>query len=70
MNINGMVRIKPTAEGLDLLAKSGYLFVPGATGGVEMPLWELMHIFGPVMYMGTTVLCFEKNEVEFLGLPT
>jgi hypothetical protein len=34
-------------------------------GYAEYQMWELMHIFGPVLYNGSTVSPFEKNILYY-----
>jgi len=31
---------------------------------VEFPIWDLMHVFGPALYMGAPEMPFVRNEVE------
>lgn len=33
---------------------------------VELPLWDAMHIFGPHLFMGSPVVPFQDNSIEFV----
>ena len=50
-----------TDLGLDAEFMTGYNWI---TGVYEAPLWDIMQIFGRVLYMGNTRIPFEKNVVE------
>lgn len=72
-NVNHKVRIRITARGRDHLRETGRLsmLTPGystavddATGYATWQLWEVMSVFGSVMYMGGSVP-FE-TEIELV----
>ncbi len=68
-NINDTVRAKLTDYGTQyytLFHRTLGVSVPAAIKSVEMPLWELMQIFGPTLHMGMRELPFVDNEVEIV----
>lgn len=65
INVNDKVRVKLTPHGEIILAMDEYATdKPDVDGWLEMPLWELMRVFGPVMFHGNPNLPFEGNEVK------
>jgi|GEM_PF-2593157 len=71
-NINAQVRVRLTKLGAAAhnahhrLALSERSWTPKAEGDVlEVPLWDLMHIFGPHCFMGSPIQPFKDNEIEF-----
>lgn len=68
INLNSRVRVKLTKHGKIILEMYEYTTEkPDAEGFIEMHLWELMRVFGPVMFNGNPNLPFENMNVELLG---
>ena len=75
ININSYCLVKLTAYGEKVLRQYEDA-IPGIhlpsphwdkkAKTFKAPLWELMHAFGPGMYMGNNDMPFENNSVEFL----
>lgn len=67
ININDKVRVKLTPHGEIILAMDEYASdKPDADGVLETQFWELMRVFGPVMYNGNPNLPFENNVIELV----
>src|SRR3569832_1831609 len=73
-NINAQVRVRLTKLGAAAhnahhrLALSERSWTPKADGDVlEVPLWDLMHIFGPHCFLGSPIQPFKDIEFEFTG---
>lgn len=65
ININDRVRVKLTPHGKIIMAMNEYsVDKPDADGWLELPLWELMWVFGQCMFHGNPNLPFEGNEIE------
>lgn len=62
MNINVTVKVKLTEVGI---ARWRGKFGVTRTE-VELPLWELMAIFGPAMHMTMNDMYFVDNEIEIM----
>ena len=68
MNINDKVTVKLTSYGFDLFLRidiSGNLYkynYNAITNELTIQVWELMHLFGKHIYMGSKQL-FEDNEI-------
>jgi hypothetical protein len=75
-NVNQPVRVKLTEFGKKTYAehftndtgmKWNHDNVVGKDGRIELPLWELMQVFGKTMYHGMTELPFE-TKIEFIDV--
>lgn len=75
MTLNTRVRVVLTKTGLAQLAEAWAcvrkirpnLAIPNLDGDVfETELWDLMHIFGPALRMGSDDMPFQDSEVEVL----
>lgn len=71
INFNEEVSVQLTEFGRKIYAKHfrEYRFPPSrlkkdADGWCTFPLWELMHIFGPVCYHGNNEVPFAKGIVR------
>jgi hypothetical protein len=62
ININALVKVKLTQTGE--ARYKGLMGLSGEYNNLEMPLWELMEIFGPGLHMGMIEMYFENNEIE------
>lgn len=62
ININDTVRVRLTEAGQDRY----YGLTFNKATGLQMPLWELMQIFGPGLHIGIgiTEMYFVDNEIE------
>lgn len=40
-----------------------------ADGWTTFQLWDLMHIFGPELYMGNMKIPFDRNEIQIPVVP-
>lgn len=68
VNLNAKVRVQLTEHGKIILEMDEYACnKPDADGFLEMPFWELMRVFGPVMFNGNPHLPFTDMNVELLG---
>ena len=78
MNINDEVYVKLTDYGKAVHKASWNKYMGmtnfqykepdvDACGFSKFPLWELMNIFGPCMYMGNTKIPFKNNIIKFKG---
>lgn len=67
ININEMVRVKLTEDGVNFIKRNKYdrhLLMPGSTE-ITVELWRLMRLFGDAIYM-TGPQFFEKNNITLL----
>ena len=70
VNTNAMATVTLTPLGMELLRS--YFFIDpekfcGLNGNIlEMPLWQLMQIFGSHMRNGNNEVPFEDNEITIL----
>jgi hypothetical protein len=75
-NMNDYARVRLTQAGIELVEKyerqfdssmpehlRGYVKQPEMDGSYKFRLWELMHIFGPVFYLGNFTMPFEDNNL-------
>jgi len=76
MNINETVEVDLTAHGrLTLYKFEIALGIPVHTSShltgkrLRIQLWELMHVFGPEMLVGSPHTCFENNVIHLPGEP-
>lgn len=68
INLNAKVRVQLTEHGKIILEMDEYASdKPDADGFLEMQLWTLMRVFGPVMFLGNPNMPFENMNVELLG---
>jgi len=76
-NMNVDVEVKLTTYGMEVwedyyknlgLTPKNYKFhfKKNTKNILKGPLWEIMHIFGKCMYMGTPELPFEDNRIKIL----
>lgn len=65
MNMNDRVRVKLTNHGKLICTMAAYSVV-NHNGMIELPLWELMQIFGPRIHMGMPHMFFVDNEIEVI----
>lgn len=67
INLNARVRVKLTEHGKIILKMNEYTIdKPDENGFLELRLWELMGVFGSVMFMGNPNFPFENMNVELL----
>ena len=69
ININDTIKFRLTPLGEAIwqaywgeLGVPNSPFITDSCGRVEMQLWEVMHIFGPALYMGSEQIIID-NEV-------
>ena len=73
INLNEYVKVKLTDYGLKVhrthyLVKSAPVYRPPRVdeqGYSKFQLWDLMNIFGSVMYLGNPNVPFENNEIIY-----
>ena len=73
INLNDYVWVRPTEKGWECFYAYHRDLIVGperyremadvGDGWYRFHLWEVAHIFGPVMFMGAEA-CFERNEVH------
>lgn len=71
VNINAQVKFLLTDYGRKIYKKhyeelNCLEFMPNPAEQIKMPLWEMSHIFGKILYMGNTEIPFVDNKVEML----
>ena len=71
LNVNVMVKINLTEDGYkfytDWLSQFPNQRVPNKNEVLNLPLWEVMQIFGTHLYNGQTKMFFEDNSLELVG---
>jgi hypothetical protein len=68
-NVNDVVKVFLTEAGQTVFLRSSMrAYFPNydASGVLELPLWQLMHIFGIAGTWGNLVY-FVRNEIHYLG---
>jgi hypothetical protein len=68
INLNDYVEVTLTEYGKELYRENFRKYVPDAVDPkisepMRIQFWELMHIFGPVMYLGNTRMPFHDNRI-------
>lgn len=75
INMNNNVRVKLTTYGLKVfkahykyygLDWTDYKFYFTQSKQLQVPLWELMKIFGNCLYMGNLEIPFQKNRITIV----
>lgn len=70
-NINDTVQVVLTKDGADIYNHYWKNFSRGskvAGQTIDLPVWELTHVFGPILFMGSTKMPFLNNQVQ-IALP-
>ena len=68
VNINAMCNVELTKEGIEYLRRTDLtryeISVNKETNILRTELWDIMNIFGPIMYMGQMTPLFKKNMID------
>lgn len=68
LNVNAMVKLHLTEEGhkfyTNWLSQFPNQRIPTKNEVINLPLWEVMQIFGSHLYNGQTKMFFQDNSLE------